>query len=116
MRYQFLAEQRFGCLFDFGVRFTDFDTARFAARAGMNLRFDHPDIAVDFPSALHGFHYAIGQAALRNLDAVLGQYFFCLIFVNIHFSFLNNRMYALIFIVSNYQALKIKAASRGLRH
>jgi hypothetical protein len=39
----------------------NFDPARFTARTGMNLRFDNPYVAINFPGALYGFHYAIGK-------------------------------------------------------
>ena len=74
-----------GC---FGLHIVDgfhnLDAAGFAAAAGMNLGFHHPNRTAQFLGALDRFIDGEGGHAARHRDAEFLQYGFRLILVNIH--------------------------------
>jgi hypothetical protein len=78
------AKQALGFSFYLIDRFDDFDSARLAAAAGVDLCLHHPDRAAQSFSGAYRFIGGESRLAARNRHAGISQQRFCLVLVNIH--------------------------------
>ena len=84
VRLEHHAQDLLRVAFDLIERACQLDTAAFAASTGMNLRLNDPNLATQRSSGRLGFLNAETRNAARRHNAKTAQYFFCLIFVNLH--------------------------------
>ena len=81
---QLFAEQFISGGIDLVLAPAQLDAAGLAARAGVDLGLDHPDLAADLRCPVSGLLRAVGQPALADRYPVSGQDLFGLIFMDIH--------------------------------
>ena len=84
VRHRFLPNSDARGRRDLLFRAAQLDPAGFAAPAGMDLRFDDPDLAAEPARRLDCLGGGIGHSAARHRDPEFRQQLFRLIFVDIH--------------------------------